>query len=174
MVNTLDKLKAIIQENINQDATNVKVFTDVANILTKFQGKKPSKLIANALVKAHPDYTVNWRTEYGMYHIEVWGQVINRNYDNRISLLIAYDSNPVVDMDGYAKHSIAYGKAAEERNQLRNELLQDNDKLMQIANAIDNLNACIDTYIKMVDYPNPDMYYFDKLINGNSRLNGKR
>lgn len=173
MENTLDKIKAIIQENINQDATNVKVYTDVANTLTKFQGKKPSKLIANALVKEHPEYTVNWRTEYGMYHLEVWGKSIERDFNNRISLLIAYDTNPVVDMAGYANHSIAYGKAAEERNQLRNELLQDTKRLSEIAETIDTLNLAISNYIMVIDYPNPDIYDFDKMIT-DSRISRQR
>lgn len=173
MESTLDKIKAIIQDNINQDAVNVQVYNDAAKAIAKFQGKKPSKLIANTLAKEHPEYTVSWRAEYGMYHLEIWGITINRDFNNRISLLIAYDSNPIVDMAGYAKHSIAYGEAAQERNNKRRALLADSQELARIAQAIDGLNKSIDKYVSLVDYPNPDSYYFDRLIK-DSRVSKQR
>jgi len=83
-------------------------------VLEKFSGKPITKRIATACEK-HPvfeGYTVVLNTDYGMYHLAIWGKDVR--YDERFSALLGHKgSSDIVDMDRIKNHNVCYTLNAE-------------------------------------------------------------
>lgn len=162
---TVEQVEKIIRDNQAAEEQGTVYHNEVTKILKKFSGKKPTKHIANEFQKLHPELAVNWRAEYGMYHLDFWGNSTGRGYQNRYSMLIGYDTHPIVDLDKWQEYDACYGNAAEERNQQRKRLLNDKAWLAKITEAINqfntahaNLNALVVEHIEV-----PDSYDIEKL-----------
>lgn len=162
---TTEMIRDIIYDNLKREMQGVNYHREVTEVLKKFNGKKPTKHIANDFQKLHPDYAVNWRVEYGMFHLEFWGGSTGRNYQDRYSMLIGYDTNPIVDVDKFQEFNASYGYAAEKRNQEREQLLNDSAWLNNTAEALNEFNKA-HTFLKtqLADSLTiPDSYYIEKL-----------
>lgn len=132
---TLDQIEAAITESFNSEEESQRIHAIVREVVAKFSGKTVSKRIRNALTKAQPGWVVDYRPQYGMVHLDVYGGYTNRKYDNRISFLLAYDSNPVIDMGRFDDHNASTGLAAKARNEGRKNLLASRMTLAKIADA---------------------------------------
>jgi len=91
-----DQIWDKIQNTIINQKINYNLWRKIESILTIFEGKKISKRIETELKNQLPGYSVFYKTNYGMYQIEIFGNGIN--YDNRKSFLIGYFSNPILNM----------------------------------------------------------------------------
>ncbi len=161
----IEAIEKIIRDNQAREEQGIIFHNEVTEVLKKFDGKKPTKHIANEFQKLHPELTVNWRVEYGMYHLEFWGDSIGRNYQDRYSMLIGYDTHPIVDLDKWQEYDACYGNAAIKRNQERDGLLSDQAWLGNITEAINEFNKA-HTFLKAMlgdSLTIPDSYYIEKL-----------
>lgn len=86
---TNDKLKRIEEALWNWNTTK-----KILPIILEFEGKKPSKHIANKIEKL-TGLKAQFEYKYGMYHIEI-EKPIKMN-ENKYSLLIGYDTKPVIE-----------------------------------------------------------------------------
>lgn len=142
---TLDQIEAAIIESFNSEVESQRIHAIVREVVAKFSGKTVSKRIENAMAKARPDWVVYFRPQYGMYHLDIWGGDTNRQSDNRISFLLAYDSKPVIDLDQFDKYNASTGSAAKARNEGRKNLLASRMTLAKIAHATNSAIAARET-----------------------------
>lgn len=91
-----DQIWDKIQNTITTQKFNYNLWKKVESILTKFEGQKISKRIETALKKELPNYSIFYKSNYGMFQIEIWNNEID--YNNRKSYLIGYSTNSVLNM----------------------------------------------------------------------------
>lgn len=169
-MNTLEKIKQIITDHIYRENLGIEYHNTILEVLKKYNGKKPTKRIANDLAVKLPNDRVFFKPEtYGQNYIEIW---INGDYNNRERHFLGYNHSSrfgdgnIVDIEKFeSDYDIAYGKAAIERNKSRMALLEDTKKLQQIADCIDNLNSAIKTFNDTVKYGEIEDYFIiEKLV----------
>jgi hypothetical protein len=132
---TIEELREIIRAEM-EDLTIPK---QVAEILEKFEGKKPSKRMATA-IKKEMDVDVYYERP-GVFGgmTSIW----KGDYDNRISF---YFRNDIFSIDAFKKENVSLYAAAEERNEERIKLLNDRDRLLKLCDAIDKCNEAVKVY----------------------------
>lgn len=166
----LEQVKAIIEKEYADEVRDQALHDEVLRLLTPFVGKAPSKRIANAIAKAHPTWEVRWNTPYSWSEVQIWGGDTGREgYDNRLSLMIAYDSTPIVDLDKFRDHNAFAGSAAAARNLWRAEVLKDPARLQEMADAVEAYRKAAADLKRLVCYPNPDQYAIEKLAKGEGK-----
>lgn len=81
----------------------------VLEVAEKWNGKKITKRFGADIQKAveSEGYTVYYRPQYGMFHIDVRYKAANTS-DSNFSALIAYDSDPVVRLEKVREHNRCY------------------------------------------------------------------
>lgn len=129
-------IKDAIERDIARDSENVAMYEELAGILAPFDGKKISKRLASAIEKAHPDWTVYYKDNY-QYILYIWGGNSGRQWDDRWQFFTDCwkNGNRVFTLAGFEENSIAYYRAAIERNDKRQMLLNDDDRLTRLAQA---------------------------------------
>ncbi len=85
-----EEVRQKIQEGIDYTERAIEVREAVAEIVSKYEGKKISKRIGTALAGILPSYTVVYRHQYNLCQLLVWGNGIE--WKDRISILLGYDS----------------------------------------------------------------------------------
>lgn len=91
-----DQIWDKIQNTINNQKINYNLWKKIESILTNFEGQTISKRIETTLKKELPGYSIFYKTDYGMFKIEIWGNGID--YNNRKSYLIGYSTNSILNM----------------------------------------------------------------------------
>jgi hypothetical protein len=164
---TLDAIRGIIEQNMASEARDLAVYKKVETIVATFAGKPATKHVANAIAKTYPGWYVRWVPEFSWKSIHVYEEGEGSTY--KVSLMLAYDSEPAIDMEKFADHNASNGKAAEERNKLRAAMLADPVKLQAMADAVDSYKVAVAAMEAAVHYPNPDEYAIEKLAYGDKR-----
>jgi hypothetical protein len=169
-MNTLEQIKTIITDNIARENQGIMYHNVILEVLKKYNGKKPTKRIANDLQVKLPNDRVFFKPEtFGQNYIEIW---INGKYENRQSHFLGYNNRTrfgdgnIVDFEQFDnEYDSAYGKYAIKRNENRQALLNNPVKLQQIADSIDNLNSAINQYNDVLKYgDNEDYFRIEKLV----------
>lgn len=90
-----------------------KIICKILEVLKNFDGKAFSKRMETALRKSFDldeelkPYTVSYRLQYDMYHIDVYGGLIKKA-DSFFSTLIGYTSQEVFNFSKCLEHSQCY------------------------------------------------------------------
>ncbi len=118
-------IKEAIENDIRHDAAAIKIHTEIARILKKFDGKKITRRMQTAVQKAQPGWTVYYNNDYGSFHIEVWGGDTGRaSYADRMSVHLAYSSTGgTFSIEKFEEYDTCHGRAAIERNKNRIRVL---------------------------------------------------
>jgi len=101
-----DKLDpAVVRKNteeyIKTARARAAILVILHEVLTGFEGKAINKRIATALQKKlGAAYSVYWKTEYSWASVEVWNPEVGLDWSNRLSVMIAYDSDRGAAGDG--------------------------------------------------------------------------
>jgi len=111
------KVNDAIQKRIESAELNFKLWKVVQSALLKFEGKTISKRIETEIKKLLPDNTIYYDNNYGMYHIVIWGNGIK--YDNRLSFLLGYANNPIVDGKKILDHNLCHELEEGRANKLK-------------------------------------------------------
>ena len=127
-----DQIWDKIQNTIINQKFNYNLWKKVESILTKFDNQKISKRIETTLKKELPGYSIFYKTNYGMFQIEIWNNEIN--YDNRKSFLIGYSTNPILNMTEVKKFNTCW-----ELEKIRSEKLESITK-KELENQVNNWN----------------------------------
>lgn len=138
---TISDIEAPIIQAIAADNVCQRLHEIVRNVLVAFQGKQITKRIQTAVQKSQPGWVVYLDTQYGMYTLRIWGGDTNRNSDNRFSVLLGYDSDPVFNIDNFERHNACSGSAALARNVGRVALLADRPRLFRLVYSVNQVLA---------------------------------
>jgi hypothetical protein len=166
---TPEQIIDFIKSQITAEQQGIFLHNEIAKALKPFEGKQVSKRIATALQKMHPGWTVFYDTDYGMFHLCIWGGDTDIKYDQRFRALIGYESEPIVsigktsDSRGFEYFDCCHGSAAIERNSLRHAIIDNPAKVQSIVDAINNYGDALATLENTITYPNPDEYSLVRL-----------
>jgi hypothetical protein len=154
---TTDQVKALIQAQIDRENQSIYLHNEIVKVLKNFEGKAISKRIATALQKIHPDWTVFYDTNYGMFHLSIWGGDTGLKYDSRYSALIGYESEPEVSI-GESKYSRGFeyfdccnGSAAIERNIARQATIDNPVRIEDMVKALNDYSESLANLEKTID-----------------------
>lgn len=152
--------REIIMREMTNDTNDMRVAGIIRGIVAKMAGKIVSRRIVSAVENAAPSWTVYYRREYGMTHLDVWGGDTGRpTYDKRASFLLCYDSEPTLSVAEFDRCNTWAGDAgAGERNRQRAKLLA-SDYPEQVDAAAAALIAAYEHLEKLTGYPVPDSSY---------------
>jgi hypothetical protein len=159
---TAQQIREYLQSQIDQENKGLYLHNEIVKALKPFEGKPISKRIATALQKLHPDWTVFYDTNYGMFHLVIWGGDTGLICGNSFRALIGYERECIVSVDkskdsrGFEEFDCCHGSAAIERNALRQSTLDSPDKIADITQAINDYSDALANLEKMIDYPMPD------------------
>ena len=160
---TLKKVIETIRKDQRRESEGIAIFDLMVETFKPFEGKQITKRLATALQKVLPDDTIYFERQYGMYHIRIWGN--GTPYDQRRSFLLGYDTKPVYHEGEYHKKhsgfrdfSCCYGYAAIERNQQRETLLADEQRLQKIAKVINDYQAAKKALEGIDNFTTPSWY----------------
>lgn len=126
-------ISQIIQEQLEIETQENAFAKQVLELLRPFEGKKPTKHIENKIKKIwEKQYPSNMPQiylgpRYGWTALEIWGGFTGFSYDNRPAYILCYDSDPIFTVKFFEDHNARYLKAAEERNNERQEYLAKDD-----------------------------------------------
>ena len=165
---TIEQLKEILQREYDDDAGNQVVYLRLLAVMQKHEGKPLSKRILTDFTKANPEYTTYWDDSYGMYHINIWDGDSRHTRDNKMHFILGHKQGsyaPNVDVARFADSNAWAYSAAIERNKLRVGLIENNAKLSAIAKALNDYADARERIENLTDYPTPDRYCFQKLVN---------
>lgn len=103
-----EKIEQEIENSIKKMKLQLSLVLPALEIIKTFEGKQITKRIAtkiqeNELFKL---YTVSYDTNFGMFHINIWGN--NIPYDSRIRMLIGYDNNPFINKEKVCEFNLCY------------------------------------------------------------------
>lgn len=178
LTETAEKLR---QELVDQDETlSISAHDTLAAVLkAKWDGKKITKRIETDFRKAfYGEDTrpvVRYTTEHGLAYLETW----LLDYNNRIRLFIGYTGALGImgahpsryigrySADEFEDADCSNGKPAKERQEARRLLLDDPDKLQDLADAIDAAKRAKEQVKAMVEYGaemNVLQYFSEKLL----------
>ena len=169
------KIIEIIKKGVKEDDTAIEYFNKLEKALTAFNDKPYSKHMANAVQKIMPECQVSWDNRFGMYHIVVKKEGIS--WSNKLDFLIGYQTerNPF-HIDGFndnkslKEKNTCYYEGAIARNNNREKLLSDNDRLKIIEGHLTMLSEAskilrnIDTEL-FNSFDVEDYYNLKKLYN---------
>lgn len=176
---TIAQLKAHIQAKIDDEARDVYIHTEIVRVLEKMEGKLISQRIATALNKLHPDWTVHFEPSHSMFHLKIWGGDTGKTFDNRVSVLLGYRSEPTIrvneasDSRGFEYFDCCNGSAAIERNKKRLALIEDPDKLKALLKAINAYNQALASIEALTDNI-PDEFSIQRELLYNGRYDSWR
>jgi hypothetical protein len=147
-----------IEETITKGMEDLELPNLVADTLSKFEGKKPSKRMATALEKA-----TGMRVHYeasGLFNgqLSLW----KTHYKDRIIFYL--DKGPLFSLDKFKATNARYFSAAVERNEQRRELLGSEEYLYMLAELIDIYNIAHNNLKEMLEIDNPDVHEIKDLI----------
>ncbi len=159
---TAKTISALIAARIEDTALS----EQIAEIVKPSEGKTISKRIATAIEKALPAHTVYWNTDYGMFHVSIWGNGIE--YNDRKRYLVGYHSGSGTTFSHarFLEHNACHLAAAIARNSRRDALLADKATLEATASAINRLNQARTDLAELTKYPNPDSSALQELAEG--------
>ena len=119
----------------------------LARLKEKWEGKKLTQRVITDL-RTHLDFERIYLNKIGSMSQIEFGNKYNKN-DNCISLLISYESTPIVDTNKIKnEYNRCYFDAAEKRNKEREIALNEvnEHEIISLANAIDAYN---ESYLKI-------------------------
>lgn len=155
---TKENIETILLSNLE----NTEIADKVLEVLKPFDGKTISKRMASAVQKALPEYTIYYKSDYGMFHINVWGNGIS--YNEMLSFLIGYETNTTFNFETFRdRFANCYLGAAKERNNKRKLWLSSE---YSIQGAVDRINE-INRLKKELDNllsDCPDSFQIEKLV----------
>lgn len=136
----ISEIKEAIQKNIDREQTGIDVYEHLSKVFEPFEGKKISERMATALRKNLPDGFRSCSLNRIASLIQI--VVTAESYDDRLTFLLAYDSNPIFrqgkaqdEHSGFAYYNACHGYYAEERNAQRRKLQDRAIYLAGIANS---------------------------------------
>lgn len=167
---TVKQLKDIIQAEYDDDAMCQSIYEKLLKVLVKHEGKQITKRIETDFKKANPEYATYYDSEYSAYHLKIWGGNTKRDYQNQLWFTLGHkplgtNEMQVIDLSRFAESNAHSNKASKEHNRLRTELLNDDMKLATIAKALNDYQDAKERIKSLLDYPLPDRYAFEKLVN---------
>lgn len=172
-MSTKDNIISLVNDRFESDKNDNELYNKALNIVKRFEGKTPSKRIATSFLKEYPELHAGYEHRYGMYFLNIYIPDNGVSYTKK-SMLLCYDSDPVISIAKFEKQNTCFGNAAIERNQLRREFIENDSLITEISNAIDNINQSITDYLEILEYPNPDYLAIDKLVINTTRINHDR
>lgn len=110
----LETIKKELEDTAVRYKKQLEFVNAMFEVLEKFSGKPITKRIATACEKhqAFEGYTVVLNTDYGMYHLAIWGKDVA--YDQRFNALLGHrGSSDLVNLELIKKHNTCYTLNAE-------------------------------------------------------------
>lgn len=173
---TIERIKQIVKADIAREQVGIDLFKRIRTTLTRFEGKKITKLLANAVAKdLGPEFDVHFDSNYGQFHICV--RKVGQKYDEALRFFIGYEvssirrdsgifhiGKPGVEHSGFEYYSCCYGSAAEARNAKREFLLRSEKILKGMAQAIDKAREAAKELAEFSEYDYPSWYRIEKLL----------
>lgn len=92
--------RAEVEEYIATAQVKLDLALEVLRVLEAYEGKQITKRLATAVEKALPDRVVHYSTDFGMYHIKIWGDGLK--YGEGVDMLIGYNkygTNPTFSIE---------------------------------------------------------------------------
>ena len=128
-------IKTIIKRRIQRDQENLDFYNVMLDILSSFDNKKITKRMSNKVARKLPAHKIFYSTDFLTYSIRIW---VNGNIENKKCFILGhkYNSTPLFDINDFKESNICYGKAAKERIQKNEKVLDDDRILDDISNAI--------------------------------------
>ena len=175
-MNTIDKIKKILNDKIEQENEGIYIYEKILPVIQKHEGQKITKRILAPVVKAldTDERNVQYSTNHGMFHLHIYKNWKNSHqYD--FSFLLAYDNDSFIRAGiefaqghdkanrGFVSFNMCYGSAAKERNKKREIILQDEELLKTMANAIDKRNEAARELEAFCDYDIPGWYTIQEI-----------
>ena len=153
---TLKQIKEIITNDIEIENKGIELYETILNELKPLEGKTITKKIATQIEKALPDYRIIYKSDYGMFQIDIFNTNTNQTYN----FLLGYHTNPIVLIGnpGFESFNTCYGNAARERNEQREKLLADELALTNMADLIDKRNEVTAELEKISCFDCPSWY----------------
>jgi len=163
----------VLQSNLEDLSTPMTII----DVLRPHNGKRLTKRHAEAISATLGGRRVYIRKQYGMTSIEFGGYGIQADPDNGGSLLLTHtETNVVIDCDDIIKRNPAYFSAAQERNEQRWALMEDEQRLRRVADAINAyrtacrmIEAAIGHPYDDEQLPNPESSAMEKLVAENPK-----
>lgn len=174
-MNTIDKMKQAVTEQINEDQANYELYSKVYEALKKHDGDVITKRIATSVQKTlGTDYNVYYSTEYGLLKLRIKGT--KQGYNDYKDFLLGHEaispkatlrlvSGDVNASRGFEYHNACYGSAAVERIKKNQKFLK-SVKLEKYAKLHDEKTR-IDAEIEALElhsYDIPAMYSIEKAL----------
>jgi hypothetical protein len=123
--------RELITNEYNADAERIRLHQQLVAVLTRFDGKKLTRRVKDAVQAAFPTATVGYVDVYSWIDIELWGgevSAIAPTYPDRISFNLGYKDRGVCvfSLERFAYTDARNGSAAIERNRKRHCVLGEN------------------------------------------------
>ena len=110
------------------------MFEELSKLFERYEGKQITKRMATAIEKEHPDWTVYYKPDYGMYQINIWGGDSGRDYNHYWQFFLGYESQGgIFTLEHFKDTNAGYGSAAEKRNIERRRMLAHPEELEEMA-----------------------------------------
>jgi hypothetical protein len=150
------EVKKIIEANRDREQAGLDLYNAIAGVISKsFEGKKLTGRIEGLVKKQLVDEVstgskssgcasagamVSFSREYGSMKMSIWN-IRGFNFDNRATFYFGkeYEADNY-SLARFAVKNVRYGEAAQGRNAVRDEILADTAKLIDIAGKIDAIN----------------------------------
>jgi hypothetical protein len=167
------KLSTALEEAIEQENWAIAAHDALASVLAGWKGKKLNRRVLTQFQdKFMPDIAARekavfyWRDDYGMLNVELWGIGPWTDHGKRLSMSVAYHSQPTEPrlvgafVGNYDPASFEYadnchGNAAKERNVQRKSLLSDTELLDRLASLVEQANTALEAIEAVTEYGQP-------------------
>jgi len=135
----------LISADVNEDKKRLKLYDLILPVIEAQEGKQVTRRIETAVKKMLPDDTlVSYSSDAGMYHLYIWGKTLGLTYDTRVSFLLGYHltgEREIVSVDKFADYNACNGRAASERIADGERILNDQARLINMAEAENALQS---------------------------------